>query len=384
MPFRIERNDITKVHTEAIVNTANPLPIIGYGTDSAVYEAAGEDLLLSERKKIGPIERGQSAYTPGFNLEKNGIKYIIHTVGIRWSGGNNGEIDIMRNCYRNSLRLAKELNCKNISIPLLATGCYEFPKEIALNIAIDEISKFLFETEIDVVLVVYDKDSFHISEKLFSDVKSYIDENYIAKKFEGINTDELTNAENQLRKNHNDRNSSNKKQSDKKIENQTKNQIEKNPTEKNSPIEDSQKIVSHKEQSKIEQQKRAEIKSLSVEDFIQQKKRNYNFQDLLRKHIQEKNLDNPTVYKRSGAITKQLFSKILSGHIPNKHSVMALGLALQLDLDEFKTFLSTANFALNPSERFDLVIEFCITKKIYNVFDVDQILFKFDLPSFNS
>ena len=121
MAFRIERNDITKVHTEAIVNTANPMPTYGSGTDTAVYEAAGMAQLLAERKKIGVIERGQSAYTPAFNLQNtNGIKYIIHTVGTRWKDGQHGEIEIMRNCYRSSLQIAKDLNCKSLSIPLLA------------------------------------------------------------------------------------------------------------------------------------------------------------------------------------------------------------------------------------------------------------------------
>lgn len=128
MPFRIERNDITKVHTDAIVNTANPMPTVGSGTDAAVYTAAGVDLLLEERKKIGVIERGEAAYTPGFRLfATNSIRYIIHTVGTGWRGGNHGETEVMRNCYRNSLRIAKELKCKSISIPLLATGNYCFP-----------------------------------------------------------------------------------------------------------------------------------------------------------------------------------------------------------------------------------------------------------------
>ena len=308
MPFRIERNDITKVHTEAIVNTANPLPKYGTGTDTAVYEAAGMAQLLAERKKIGIIERGQSVYTPAFNLQNtNGIRYIIHTVGTKWKDGQHGEIEIMRNCYRNSLQIAKDLNCKSLSVPLLATGNYGFPKETALNIALDEISKFLFENEMDIVLIVYDKESFQVSSKIFDGVQSFINDG-----------PEIT-----------------------------------------------------------------PIQSISIDDFVSQNKGGLNFQELLRKHIIDKELDNPTVYKRSIIIDKKLFSKIINGHIPNKHSVMALGLALELDLQEYETFLATANFALNPSDMFDTVVKYCVTQKIYDVMQVDSLLFQMDLPCFN-
>ena len=305
MPFRIERNDITKVHTESIVNTANPMPTYGSGTDTAVYEAAGMAQLLAERKKIGVIERGQSAYTSAFNLQNtNGIKYIIHTVGTRWKDGQHGEIEIMRNCYRSSLQIAKDLNCKSLSIPLLATGNYGFPKETALNIALDEISKFLFENEMDIVLVVFDKESLQVSSKIFDGVQSFIND--------------------------------------------------KEPAKEN-----------------------------SLEDYLQQSRVGLNFQDLLRKHILEKGLDNPTVYKRSIIVDKKLFSKIINGHIPSKHSVMALGLALELDLESFEFFLATANYALNPSDPFDTIVKYSVTQKIYDVMQVDSILFQMGLPCFN-
>ena len=99
MPFQIIRNDITKVKADVIVNTANPEPIYAAGTDSAIYEAAGVDKLLAERKKIGAIKRGDVAVTPAFKLK---AKYIIHTVGPAWEGGKKGEFDILKNCYGNS------------------------------------------------------------------------------------------------------------------------------------------------------------------------------------------------------------------------------------------------------------------------------------------
>jgi O-acetyl-ADP-ribose deacetylase (regulator of RNase III) len=95
MPYQIIRNDITRVKADVIVNTANPHPVIGRGTDSAIYAAAGEKQLLAARKEIGDIARGEAAVTPAFNLP---AKYIIHTVGPSWEGGDHGERDILHAC----------------------------------------------------------------------------------------------------------------------------------------------------------------------------------------------------------------------------------------------------------------------------------------------
>lgn len=177
MAFKILRNDITKVRADAVVNTANPIPVIGRGTDSSIYEAAGREQLLEARKKIGVIERGQSIWTPSFNLRKHGVKYIIHTSGVIYRDGNHGEKDILRSCYQTALAIAAELNCKSVAIPLLASGNYRFPKDLALQIAVEEISRYLLEHEVDVFLVVYDAESYKISEKLFDDVEDFLSDN---------------------------------------------------------------------------------------------------------------------------------------------------------------------------------------------------------------
>ena len=128
MPLQIIRNDITKVKADAIVNTANPKPVIGAGTDSAVYKAAGEEKLLAARKLIGDIKPGHAIETSAYNLD---AKYIIHTVCVAWNGGNDGEMDILADCYQNALILANELNCKSIAFPLIGTGAYGFPHDSA-------------------------------------------------------------------------------------------------------------------------------------------------------------------------------------------------------------------------------------------------------------
>ena len=173
MPLHIIRNDISRVSADAIVNTANPQVAVGAGVDQAIYEAAGWPQLLAEREKIGPMQPGQAAATPAFALD---AKYIIHTVGPVWRGGDYGEREAVASCYRQSLKLAGELECESIAFPLISTGTYGFPKDEALRIAIDEISSFLFTHDMTVYMVVYDREAFVISSKAFSDIQSYIEE----------------------------------------------------------------------------------------------------------------------------------------------------------------------------------------------------------------
>lgn len=140
MPFKIVRNDITKVKADVIVNTANPNPISASGTDLAIYEATGKKQVLAERQKIGKIARGDVAVTRAYQLQ---VKYIIHTVGPIWEDGTHHEFEILESCYRKSLQKAVELKCESIAFPLISTGVYGFPKDKALQIAVSVFSEFL-------------------------------------------------------------------------------------------------------------------------------------------------------------------------------------------------------------------------------------------------
>ena len=138
MSFKIIRNDITKVRADAIVNTANPLPVIGSGTDAAVYTAAGSELLLEARKKIGVIDRGESQATESFDLKKNGVKYIIHTVGPIYTRYEKESCrKFLQNCYKNCLDLARDNSIHSIAFPCISTGVYGFPKRKAAEIAVN-------------------------------------------------------------------------------------------------------------------------------------------------------------------------------------------------------------------------------------------------------
>ena len=341
MAFKILRNDITKVRADAIVNTANPIPVIGRGTDSSIYEAAGREQLLEARRKIGVIERGQSIWTTAFNLKKHGVKYIIHTSGVFYRDGNHGEKEILRSCYQTSLNIATELNCKSVAIPLLASGNYRFPKDLALQIAVEEISRFLLEHEVDVFLVVYDAESYKISEKLFDDVEDFLSDN--------LDGYEVEEEHIQYKASYN--------------------------TVIGSLSADRIFEPARAVQSEPILSEEKKIAPIDVDAFIRSSKDKLNFQNTLMHLIADRKVDNSVIYKKA-CIDKKFFSKIISNkdYVPKKRTVMALGLALELPLEEYERFLASAGYAFMPSSKFDLIIKYCVMNHIYNLINVDVIL----------
>ena len=181
MPFKIIRDDITRVRADAIVNTANPEPCFASGTDAAIYHAAGEEALLAERKKIGRIAPGEAAVTPAFRLP---AKYIIHTVGPVWVDGRHREFEILASCYRKSMLLAEQLGCESIAFPLIASGVYGFPKDHALETALTAIRKYLETSELTVTIVVFDSSAYETASGLTRRIEAFIDDNYVERQFQ--------------------------------------------------------------------------------------------------------------------------------------------------------------------------------------------------------
>ena len=340
MSLEIIRNDITKVLADAIVNTANPMVTVGYGVDSAIYEAAGKDELLAERKKIGVMRPGDVAETPAFDLP---AKYIIHTVGPVWEGGNKGEVETVARCYRRSLEKAKELKCESIAFPLISSGTYGFPKDVALKTAVAEISGFLFNNEMTVYLVVYDKEAFEVSGKAFDDIASYIDESDVV---------EPQHSYSRRRR----------------ILGNSAGSAKLYPAEMSVPFMDEALSLDYVEAPE------------SIDEIIKHKEE--TFQEHLFRLIDRKGLEDKEVYKKAN-IDRKHFSKIRSNvnYNPSKRTALALAIALGLNLDETKDLLLKAGMALTRSSNFDIIIEYCIENNINDIFEINCILFKYDQPT---
>lgn len=333
MPFEIVRNDITKMAVDAIVNTANPMPMIGAGTDAMIHEAAGPKLLVA-RQKIGKIDVGCAEITSAFDLQ---AKYVIHTVGPVWNGGGDGEEEMLRKCYDNALKLAVKKNCKSIAFPLISSGNYEFPKDKALRVAIAAFSAFLLEYEMQIYLVVFHREAYQLSEKLFSHVKSYIDQNYV---------DARENF-------HSKANENLRYGSSRRIEKA----MEMDEVCACAPM--------------------AASKAFSPKDMFRDL--DAGFTETLLKLIDKSGKKDSEIYKKAN-LSKQHFSKIRKNpdYRPTKPTAIALALALELSLEDTKDLIGRAGYALTNSSKFDLIIKYFIQQGNYNVVEINIVLFAND------
>lgn len=349
MPFEIVRNDITNMQVDAVVNTANPNPVVGSGVDSGIHKKAGRKLLVA-RRKIGCIDLGDAAITPGFGLD---ARYVIHTVGPIWRGGDHGEEQILSSCYRKSLALAKAHGCASIAFPLIATGNYGFPKSLALQIAVREISSFLLENDMQIYLVVFGREAFVLSEKLFKSVNSYIDENYIRSK----TLDEYGTFDPRLgaRRRREWREGSNRIPED----------------GHGTKTSEEDLILSAGAPDPLDADTWGQLlKNLDA-----------GFSETLLKLIDRTGKKDSEIYKKAN-IDRKLFSKIRNNpeYKPSKTTALAFALALELDLDETKDFIGRAGFALSHSSKFDVIVEYFLVNGNYNVFELNEVLFAFDQP----
>ena len=372
MPFRIVRNDITKMHVDAIVNTANPKPEYGAGLDTAVYEAAGVDKLLARRKEIGEVERGSSFITDGYDLP---AKYIIHTVGTGWRGGDQGEEEIIRKCYRSVFALAIENNIESLAIPLLASGSYGFPKGIALRIAISEIEAFMADHDPELYLVVFDEKSFSLSSELYGDIDTYINENYVEEKRKEEYPDDF------------------EPQSDRRLMASSMAMAGGAFHSPTMPLAESRpsKKLGSKLRGKASAGKEQKIyaadlcedavcmaspqEERSLDDVI--KNLDKTFMEMVFSFADSKGMTDVEVQKKAN-LDRKAFSKLKCGTTknPSKSTALALAIALKLNLDDTKDLLSRAGLALSPCSKQDLIVQYFIEREAYDIYQINIALFE--------
>ena len=346
MPFKIVRNDITHVKADVIVNTANPKPIYASGTDLAIYQAAGADELLAERKKVGCIERGDIAVTGAYALN---AKYIIHTVGPIWVDGKHNEFETLESCYAKSLQKALELGCDSIAFPLISTGVYGVPKDKALQIAVSVFSRFLLENEMQIILVVFDKKSFQLSGQLVGEIDSFIDANYIRQK----RRTEYSRRPFRCSR------------------------IESDITDDSEVYEECSRYTEAEEsETELFMSIPMPEKAMSLEEELENV--GMSFHDKLFELIGESGMDNKDVWKRAN-LDRKHFSKIQCDekYHPKKKTVMALCIALELDLEQAKDLLARADWAFSPSSKVDLIVQKAIIDKQYDIYQLNLVLFQY-------
>lgn len=320
MPFRIIRNDITKVEADAVVNAANSSLLGGGGVDGAIHRAAGPEL-LEECRTLGGCETGQAKITKGYKMP---CRYIIHTVGPVWQGGSNGEKELLYSCYEKSLQLVKDYGCESVAFPLISSGVYGYPKDKALQVAVSAITDFLSENDMDITMVVFDKNAVLVSEKLLENVLKYIDDNYVEEHSDNI-------------------------------------------------VRSTFGAAFPQSYEKMPEDVCCAPASFSFDKLDE------SFAQALLRLIDEKGMTDVQVYKKAN-IDRRLFSKIRSdvNYKPKKQTAVAFAIALELDIPETQDLLEKAGYTLSNSIKFDVIIKYFIENRNYNIYEINETLFSFD------
>lgn len=397
MSFKIVRNDITAMKTDAIVNTANSEVAVGSGCDIAIYKAAGYDRLLQYRKdNIGIVEEGEVFLTPGFELP---AKYIIHAVSPKYRGGNDGEEEKLRSCYRLALATAVQNDIKSIAFPLISTGGFGYPKEEGIRIAADEINSFLQNNEMEVYLVVFDEKSTALGNRLCPDIDEYIDRNYVSEKTEAeyefaedydgmqpeIECGSIDYMENRSRGFRRLLNKSKESASAEKAYSQ-KPSLKKDALLKinrqtdffgkvaEMPIFESAACEETEDELDFE-----DVHGSRLDERM--KHLTDTFSEYLLYLIEDKKMENADVYKRA-IVDKKTFSKIKNNpdYHPQKITALCLCVGAKLNLDETKDLLARAGYALSPCDKTDIIFSYFIENEIYDMIELDIQLEEHDLP----
>ena len=323
MPLIIVRNDITKMSVDAIVNAAKESLLGGGGVDGCIHRAAGPEL-LQECRTLGGCRTGEAKITGAYRLP---CCYIIHTVGPVWNGGKCGEREQLASCYRTSLALAKEHGCETVAFPLISSGVFGYPKDQALRVAVDTISEFLAENDMTVYIVIFDRAAYQIGNKLFADIASYIDDHYV-----DAHTDSRRERMRRM------------------------------------GVVESRMLTAYED---------APMATSGLDEALAHL--DTGFSETLLKLIDRSGKKDAEVYKKAN-VDRKLFSKIRNNpdYKPSKPTAVAFAIALELNLRETRDLIARAGYALSPSSKFDVIIEYFIMQRDYDIFKINEALFAFD------
>lgn len=320
MPLKLVRNDLSRMRVDAMVCAGDSLSASG-GVDEKLRRIAGESY-VRELRALGKIKPGEAKLTSGHALP---CKIVIHVAGPKWSGGFFGEKRALAADYRAALELAKRTDCETVAFPLISTGDLGFPKEIALQIAIDTIRQFLETEDLTVFLVLFDKQAYGIGKKKYKDIQALFDEAYV-------------DASPAPR-----RGASSKSAA--------------------APVSEPMRM--------------AERIGNTLADEMEAVEK--SFSELLLQKIDEKGMTDSQCCKKAN-IDRKLFSKIRSNaaYRPTKATALAFAIALELPLEETKELLSSAGFALSRSSKADIIVEYFISRGNFDIFEINQALFSFE------
>ena len=324
MPLEIVRNDITKMAVDAIVNAAKESLLGGGGVDGCIHRATGPEL-LQECRTLGGCKTGDAKITKAYRLP---CQYVIHTVGPVWNGGSHGERELLVSCYRTSLALAKEHGCETVAFPLISSGIFGYPKDQALRVAVDTIGEFLLHNDMTVYIVIFSRTAYQISSKLFADIAEYVDDHYV-----DVHTD---SQRERLRR------------------------------------------MSVLESRTLSADAAAAPMAVGGLDSLLAHL-DAGFSETLLKLIDRSGKKDAEVYKKAN-VDRKLFSKIRNNpdYKPSKATAIAFAIALELNLDETRDLVARAGYALSASSKFDVIIEYFIRQKKYDIFEINEALFAFD------
>ena len=323
MPLIIIRNDITKMSVDAIVNAAKESLLGGGGVDGCIHRAAGPEL-LAECRTLGGCKTGDAKITKAYRLP---CRYVIHTVGPVWRGGGHGEREQLASCYRTSLALAQAHNCETVAFPLISSGVFGYPKDQALRVAVDTISEFLAENDMTVYIVIFDRAAYQIGNKLFADIAAYIDDHYV-----DAHTDFRRERMRRM------------------------------------GVVESRMLTAYED---------APMAVGGLDETLAHL--DAGFSETLLKLIDSSGKKDAEVYKKAN-VDRKLFSKIRNNpdYKPSKPTAVAFAIALELSLPEMRDLIARAGYALSASSKFDVIIEYFIMQRDYDIFKINEALFAFD------